>query len=169
MQQPGDTISQDCKFLPYPSPDDPPISILVTEFHYLLLHEHKLQCVNALSEEPVFEFDLHSRVGAVRGLAHDQLNGTIWVFCESAVFEVVVTSEDRDVWRLYMKRGEWSIATEYCKDDPKKKNEVWTAQAMAYFADSKYELAASYFAKTNVAFEEVALMFINKDKRDALK
>lgn len=180
-QEVGDAVTQDCSFLAYSVPASEhraapgragahvPIAVLMTEFHYLLLYEHTLQCVNVLSEESVFEFEIHDRAGQVRGFAQDPMGGTVWVYCENCIYEIVITREDRDVWRLCMERKEWATAIEYCKKDPRKENTVWIAQAANYFAENKFELAARYYAMTREPFEEVALMFINKDKRDALK
>jgi len=54
-----------------------------------------------------------------------------------------------------------------------KKEKVWTAQAEHYFAQHKYDLAATYFRKTQRGFEEITLRFISLDSgtggRDALK
>jgi len=171
-QQRGETLTRDCTFLPYSLPaaeHKPPIAVLMTEFHFLLLYEHTLQCVNNLNNESVFEFEINERAGQVRGFAQDPMMGSVWIYCENAIYEVVITREDRDVWFLCMQRKEWNTAIEYCKDDNHKKNIVWISQAASYFSDGKYELAANFYAKTREPFEEVALMFINKDKRNALK
>lgn len=54
-----------------------------------------------------------------------------------------------------------------------KKEKVWSSQAEYYFKQAKYDLAATYFGKTQRAFEEVTLRFISLDSgtggRDALK
>jgi hypothetical protein len=54
-----------------------------------------------------------------------------------------------------------------------KKEKVWTAQAEHYFEQHKYDLAATYFGKTQRGFEEITLRFISLDSgtggRDALK
>ncbi len=53
-----------------------------------------------------------------------------------------------------------------------KKEKVWTSQAEHFFKQGKFDLAATYFGKTQRAFEEVTLRFISLTEtggRDALK
>jgi len=171
-QQRGETLTRDCAFLSYSLPASetkPPIAVLMTEFHYLLLYEHTLQCVNNLSNASVFEFEISERAGKVRGFAQDPMLRTVWMYCDSCIYEIVITHEDRDVWQLYMQRKEWDTAKKFCKGDPHNENIVYVSQAANYFSEGMYKLAAKYYAMTREPFEEVALMFINKDKRDALK
>lgn len=168
-------VTQDTALVYYREPDQQTmaaaipqqnaLAVLMTEFHYIVLYDDRVSCINRLSEEVVFEEDVPKRP---RGLVQDPLLGTLWLFCEGAIFEIVVTDEDRDVWRLLMEKGDWDTAIRYCKDDPHKKNIVWTTQAESLFAADNCKLAAERYALTSVPFEEVALRFINKDRRDAL-
>lgn len=158
-------ITQDTALLYYPEQEQSALSVLMTEFHYIVLYADHVECVSRLGEKTVFEEGIPKRP---RGLAQDPLIGTLWLFCEGAIFEIVVTDEDRDVWRLLMDKGDWESALTYCKNDPKKRNVVLTTQADSLLAADNCKLAAARYALTNVPFEEVALRFIKKDRRDAL-
>ena len=146
-----------------------PLDIVRTEFHYLLLYDRTLQCINSMSEEVVFEFRIHDSAGIVRGFAQDVSGGTIWVVCERRIYELVITDEDRDNWELYVEQKDWETAVRCCRGNKRKINCVYAKRAEDLFTGGSYELAAEYYARTNKPFEEVALSFIGKDKRKALK
>jgi vacuolar protein sorting-associated protein 18 len=48
-------------------------------------------------------------------LASDPVKGTLWVCTAAAIFEVVVTDEDRDVWEHYLTEGQFELALQYAK------------------------------------------------------
>ena len=52
---PGESVMTDAALLPYPNPDDYPISMVLTEFHYILLYLDKIQAISILSNEVVWE------------------------------------------------------------------------------------------------------------------
>ena len=61
------------------------------------------------------------------------------------------------------------MALQYTKD-PVQRDKVITTQANDYFNQGRYLLSANYFAHSaSVAFEEVALRFVERDERDALR
>lgn len=170
-QQAGDQVISECKLIPYPPPNSShPINILITEFHFLLLYSDKLQAISRLNEEVVYEehFIKNNQNGQVMGMTQDFMKNTLRLFTKNCVFEIVVNSEDRNVWELYLKNHDYDTALKYCKN-PHQQNVVWTAQAEHYFKNGNYELAANFYAQTSKPFEEVALLFISIDERDALK
>ena len=62
-------------------------------------------------------------------------------------------------WRLFLDKGKFEQALQYCKD-PSQKDVVWSAQADHYFKLKKYDLAATFYGKTQRSFEDIALRFI---------
>jgi hypothetical protein len=54
-QNPGESVVQDASLLSYVDPKDPPISLVLTEFHYLLLYSTKIQAISVLNKEVVWE------------------------------------------------------------------------------------------------------------------
>eukprot|EP00026_Physarum_polycephalum_P001709 Phypoly_transcript_01711.p1 GENE.Phypoly_transcript_01711~~Phypoly_transcript_01711.p1 ORF type:complete len:601 (+),score=99.91 Phypoly_transcript_01711:237-1805(+) len=179
-QNPGDKVTTDTSLLPYLKKDPrgvplPPLSTTLTEFHFLLLYEDELQAICKLNSQVVFRYEFNPRVVRLKGLAHDHIKGTIWIYGEQIVYEISVNNEDRNVWELYLQKEQFEMALQYCKEPNArdKKEKVWTAQAEHYFAQHKYDLAATYFGKTQRGFEEITLRFISLDSgtggRDALK
>lgn len=160
-----------------------PSSIAITEFHILLLYREKLQIVmqppglNRVKHRVVFEEPAPKR-GGFRGLARDAVTGQIYVYSPGEVSEIVITDEDRDVWRLYLDRAldpglpnssAFDVALRLCKNNVKKRDKVLTAKADFLFNKGEFEKAAVIFARTSKSFEEVTLSFINANQRDALK
>lgn len=46
---------------------------------------------------------------------------------------------------------------------------MYTTQADYFFSQERYQLAATYYAQTQKSFEEIALKFITKHEKEALK
>jgi hypothetical protein len=51
----------------------------------------------------------------VLGLAADPVRKTYWVFTDQSLFELVVSNEDRDVWKIYLEKCQFDIALRYAK------------------------------------------------------
>jgi hypothetical protein len=171
-QNKGDSVATDTTLLPYPRDGNAPaapLSMALTEFHFLLLDAAKCRAIHKLSEKVVFESTLPTaQCGRVRGLATDALERTIWVYCERAVFEVTINDEDRDVWQMYLERKQFETALRHCKTATQK-DRVWSAQGDYLFSQGSFELAATVYAKTLRSFEELALLFVQRNERAALR
>jgi hypothetical protein len=96
------------------------------------------------------------------------VEGTVWLYFENGIFEVLINNEDRNAWELYLEQGKYDLALEYCRE-PGQKDKVYSVQAEKYFAQRNFELAARYYGRTTKSFEEVALKFIQMNERDALR
>jgi hypothetical protein len=40
---------------------------------------------------------------------------TYWVFTDQSLFELVVGNEDRDIWKIYLGKGQFDVALRYAK------------------------------------------------------
>jgi len=98
----------------------------------------------------------------------DTIKSTYWAYTSTGIFELVVSKEDRNVWELYLEKKQFDTALQYCKD-PVQKDRVLTTQADYFFTQERFQLAANYYAQTQKSFEEVALKFIAKGEKEALK
>jgi hypothetical protein len=99
----------------------------------------------------------------------DGLRNTVWAWGRDSIYEVTVHDEARDVWRIYLDRGLFDTALQYCKGHAENADKVLLRQAEHYFALGRYQLAADYYARTSASFEEVALRFLDLDQRDAVR
>ena len=112
------------------------MSILITDFHFLLLYPDRVCAVSNLDEKLVYE-ELLALVGCLVilwamdrlpiviaeqkpsekpiALASDSINKTYWVYTNASILEIPVRNENRDVWKVYLKRGQHDIALQYAK------------------------------------------------------
>ncbi|KAF9575733.1 hypothetical protein EC968_001923 [Mortierella alpina] len=176
-QTTGDSVIDTPHLLPYPamrldsdaSAVEIPIAIALTEFHFILLYKERVRAVNQLNDQIVFDELIPLRaMEDVLGMSVDSTKNTFWIFTNWSLFELVITKEDRDVWTLYLEKKQYDMALQYTKN-PAQKDRVLTLQANHNFAQGRYLLSAKYYAQSTVAFEEVALKFVEKDERDALR
>jgi hypothetical protein len=119
-QNPGDNVMTDTALLPYP--DIPgtrldPISLVLTDFHYLMLYSDRFQALSRLNNEIVYEerFNPADKLGQLRGVCRDPITGTVWLFSHHKVFEVFITNEDRHVWKLHLEQRLYDKALQFCK------------------------------------------------------
>ncbi|KAJ3040940.1 hypothetical protein HDV00_010151 [Rhizophlyctis rosea] len=182
-QNAGDSVVDNAQLLPYPqssqnpptSPselnaNDVPISINITEFHYILLFRDRVKAIHALNGEVVYDEEIGMEFGeSIVAMTSDPVKNTYWIYTTMALYELIVTDEDRDVWRLYLEKKSFDAALVYAKDDAQR-DKIVTSQAEYYFSQGRYVLSAAYYAQSvSLSFEEIALRFIAKNERDALK
>jgi hypothetical protein len=148
---------------------DIPISIVITEFHYVLLYTGHVRAICRLNDKIVYEEVIPlNRNEVVRGMTVDDIKRTYWIYTSDAMYELVIKDEDRDVWKLYLQKKDYAVALQYCKE-PSQQTQVYTAQAKDDFEQRRYMQSAKYYAKSTVPFEQVALKFTEKKERDALR
>lgn len=187
----GDLSSQDfldaSSLLPYPaahsdgtsrspgatnitSGDGFPLGVVLTEFHFLLLLNDRVMGYSRLDESLVYEESLALRRGErLLGIASDPINRTLWIYSTNGLYEVVRVNEERDVWRIYLEKADYTQALKFAKV-PRHRDAVLAAQGAAFFNQGQFVQAAQSYAQSNSApFEEVALKFVDAGERDALR
>ncbi|PWN40101.1 hypothetical protein IE81DRAFT_325904 [Ceraceosorus guamensis] len=147
-----------------------PLSIALSEFHFLLLYQDRITGISALDDRVVFEEALplkpHERV--IR-TTFDPARKTYWIYTDGSIFEVVVKDEDRDVWWIYLQRGQFDAALKHAKDDVHR-DAVLSKQGDRFFAEARYIQAAQCYAKAaRRGFEEIVLKFLDLGQNDALR
>jgi hypothetical protein len=150
-------------------PDDAvSTSMVLTEFHYIVLyHNGLIQFISRLTNELVFECKCNVGRSTMRGLAHDPRTNITFAYTENQLFEVHIDQESRNVWRMYLRNGQYDLAEQYAREDWQR-DAIWTAAANHYFAQKLYKIAAEIYAKTMRSFEEVALKFMHENATPAL-
>ena len=148
---------------------DTPLSLVMTEFHILVLFADRLKVTCSLNEQLVYNDLFTDRFGSLLGLCRDPVKETIWAFTAKAVFKYRVVKESRNVWQIYLDQNQFSLAKQYCQDNRANLDRVLSKEAEHLFASRKYLESAKVYAETQTSFEEVALKFIALEDRDALK
>ncbi|KAF9015512.1 Pep3/Vps18/deep orange family-domain-containing protein [Cyathus striatus] len=162
------------QLLPYPTLNgdymsELPISLALTEFHFLLLFKDRVIGICNLDDRMTHEELLPVKPNEkVLGLVSDPVRKTYWVYTDQSLFELVVGNEDRDVWKIYQAKEEYDVALRYAKTAVQR-DQILAAQADHLFNSGKYFQAAQCYAQCSTAFEEVALKFLDANERDSLR
>ncbi|KAN0100510.1 Pep3/Vps18/deep orange family domain containing protein [Tylopilus felleus] len=153
---------------PQPHPDVP-ASILLTEFHFILLYRDRITGICTLNGKQTYEDVIPLRPNeTVRGMATDLVRKTYWVYTDQSIFELVVGNESRDVWQIYLAQRDFDTALRYAKTATQR-DKVLSVQAHAFFEEKRYFQAAQCYTQCSVSFEEVTLKFLDVGERDALR
>uniref|UniRef100_A0A8H7Y799 Pep3/Vps18/deep orange domain-containing protein n=1 Tax=Psilocybe cubensis TaxID=181762 RepID=A0A8H7Y799_PSICU len=160
--------------LPYPTfpmneNSETPLSLSLTEFHFLLLYQDKVVGICNLDDTITYEESLPLKPNeVVLGLSADPVRRTYWVYTNQSLFELVIGNEDRDVWKIYLEKGQFEIALRYAKT-ARQRDQILFAQANHLFLNAQYFPAAQCYAHCSATFEEVALKFLDVGERDSLR
>ncbi|XP_064540264.1 vacuolar protein sorting-associated protein 18 homolog isoform X2 [Drosophila montana] len=144
-----------------------PKSFVLTEYHAVLLYADYIKAICLLNQELVYyeTFD-EARVGKPLNMERDAVTGAIYVYTDKAVFTLRITREERNIWRIYLNKGQYELATAHAAGVPENLHLVLAQRAEAAFKEGAYEVAANYYAETNETFEKVCLKFmVLPDKR----
>lgn len=123
-QDPGDGLISNPQLIPYPpsssspsSADDraTPLSISLTPFHFILLYPSQLRVIRILDDAPVYADHISNSNNEEEQhrLAKDEQKGTYWVYSPSSIFELTVSHEQRDIWRVYLDQKNFDQALVY--------------------------------------------------------
>ncbi|KAL6310046.1 Pep3/Vps18/deep orange family-domain-containing protein [Sparassis latifolia] len=180
----SDDLIDGAQLLPYPTfPSSPslsptrknpvastvPKSMALTEFHFVLLYQDRVVAISNLNERLTYEEMLPVKPNEdIRGMTADPVRKTYWVYTDQSIFELVVTNEHRDVWKIFLEKGNYDVALQYAKT-ASHRDHVMMAQSRAFFDEGRYFQAAQSYAQCSVSFEEVTLKFLDVGERDALR
>jgi hypothetical protein len=79
-----------------------------------MLFSDRIIAVCQLNDEIVYEEPLAPDLD-YRQLVVDPVNRTYWAYTCASIFELLVTDEDRDVWKFYLKSHSYETALKFCK------------------------------------------------------
>lgn len=184
-QEVGDGVIDSANLLPYPAVavDDEiegmetggtvaeiPLSICLTEFHFILLYRNRVHGIRSLDDTLVYAEELHLRPNErVISTAVDPVRRTYWIYSDCAIYEFIIKDEDRDVWKVYLERGNHEVALNYAKN-ANQRDSILSSQGDRFFNDGRFIQAAQCYAQTvSRTFEEIVLAFVDKGERDALR
>lgn len=147
---------------------DPIAGIALTQWHILHLVEGRIVAVNRLDERIVYDQVVLEPGQSALGLVADQKKNTFWLFTTQEIFEIVVSDEDREVWKIMLKSQQFDAALQYART-PAQKDAVATASGDYLVSKGQYLEAAGVYGKSSKPFEQVALTFIDHGEQDALR
>lgn len=176
-QQPGQPAAAATPHQQVEGGGERPLSLAMTQYHFVLLYPSKLQYVNRVSKAAVQEVPLQRFAAPVRGaatmplgLCRDQLAGRIYVLAGDDALEVDASGEDRDMWRVYLDKGDYRQSLVHCRSAAQR-NSVYLVEAASLFEEGEYVQAAALYGKVTSAtpsFEEVALRLMETGEPEAI-
>jgi len=143
-------------------------SIALTQWHIVHLVGGRVIAINRLNDEVVFDQVVLDPGQQALGLFADQQKNTFWLFTTQEIYEIVVTDEDRDVWKVMLKTEHFDAALRYARG-PTQKDAVATASGDYLVSKGSFLEAAGVYGKSSKRFEQVALIFVDNDQQDALR
>ncbi|KAK2189905.1 hypothetical protein NP493_94g03000 [Ridgeia piscesae] len=168
-----DSVTIDTSLIEYPGDEMEeaplPLSIVLTEFHLLILYPNRLKAICVLNQQLIYDEGFPDKFGKLVNMCKDPVKGTVWAFSKSSVYKYKIIREARDVWQMYLDQEQFELAKKYCKDNPAHTDKVLTKQAEFFFKEGRYEKSAETYALTQHSFEEVTLKFIRLEQKEALK
>mmetsp|Transcript_30694 Transcript_30694/g.89296 ORF Transcript_30694/g.89296 Transcript_30694/m.89296 type:complete len:803 (-) Transcript_30694:2330-4738(-) len=103
-----------------------------------------------------------------RRLLKDAFDGTLWLYSELYLYEIILTNEDTNIWKLYLKKGEYDSALRHCRTT-EQRDGVICRHAQTLFDQKQYTKAAQKYAQTRSrAFESICLQFMQAHQEAAL-
>ncbi|KAI9746358.1 MAG: hypothetical protein M1818_000070 [Claussenomyces sp. TS43310] len=143
-------------------------SIALTQWHILHLIGGRVVAVNRLNDSVLFDQVILEPGQQALGLFADQQKNTFWLFTTQEIYEIVVTDEDRDVWKVMLRTEHFDAALRYARS-PAQRDAVATASGDYLINKGSFLEAAGVYGKSSKPFEQVALTLIDNDQQDALR
>lgn len=142
--------------------------VALSQWHVLCLVESRIVALQRLDEQVVYDQVVLEPGEKAICLLADQKKNTYWLFTSQAIFEIVVTDEDRDVWKTMLGNQQFGLASKYART-PSQKDAVASASGDYLIKKGQYLEAADVYGKSSRPFEQVALTFIDRGEHDALR
>lgn len=93
-----------------------PLSIAITQFHFLLLYKKKIKGMCQLDGKIVYEEEISLEPGErIIGMKMDAIKDSYWIYTTQSLYELLITDEDRNVWSLYLEKKMFDTAISYTK------------------------------------------------------
>lgn len=143
-------------------------SIALTQWHVIHLIGERLVCTNRLDDRVVFDQIVLDTGQKSLGLLADQKKNTFWLLTTEEIYEIVVSEEDRDIWKITLAMEDFDTALRYARTSSQK-DTVATAYGDYLISKGLYNEAASTYGKSSKPFEQVTLTLIESDQHDALR
>jgi hypothetical protein len=143
-------------------------SMIMSQWHIIQLVEGRVVATNRLDDTVVLDQVVLEPGQSALGLVADIKKNTFWLFTTQEIFEIVITDEARDVWKILLKAQQFEAASQFAKTSSQK-DAVATASGDYLVAKGQYMEAAAVYGRSTKPFEQVALTFIDKGEQDALR
>ncbi|XP_059616594.1 vacuolar protein sorting-associated protein 18 homolog isoform X2 [Phlebotomus argentipes] len=157
------------KRIPFPENEkNAPVAFALTDFHAILVYPDHLTAISLLNYQVVYEEFISENLGPLQNAVRDYRENVIYVYSTKVIFRIRVTNEERNVWQIYLEKGEFDRALRYAKDNPAHLDIVLCKQAEQCFNRKEFIESARLFAETKSSFEGICLKFLEINENEAL-
>ncbi|VDN01709.1 unnamed protein product [Thelazia callipaeda] len=150
-----------------------PLDVALTEYNVLLLYTNHIEAISLLNQKRTFEDIIGTDSGQVKGMYRDVVSEMVWVYTDATVWKYRPNEEFRDIWKIYLERGEYDKARTITKklSDQAPHQLVLKKEAEKYIAEKNFSAAAEVLIESTDPFEVTLLKFlsIKEDRRVGLK
>ncbi|KAK5663946.1 hypothetical protein OQA88_158 [Cercophora sp. LCS_1] len=143
-------------------------AIALTQWHVIALIGGRVVAANQLTGKTVYDSMVLNYGQKALGLYVDVQKNTFWLFTPQEIFEIVLTDEDRDIWKIMLTLQQFDAALQYAHTSAQR-DAVAIASGDYLISKGQYAEAAGVYGKSSKPFEEVALCFIDHNESDALR
>lgn len=134
----------------------------------LLLYPDHITAVSLLNYQTVYEEYFTEQYGRLIDIIKDVQSNTIYAYSGKNIFRYKVTTEHRNVWRMYLDKNEFELARTHSRDNPVHLDIVLVKQAEQFFQQRDYLRSAEIYSETQSSFEGVCLKFLEINEKKAL-
>lgn len=150
--------------------DDKPITIIVTNFHVIILRPVDFRAICILNNLEVFRYKFdRAHCGFAQGMSKDPFKNIIYVYFEKKILKYRMPNENKNVWRIFLDQKRFDLAKKYSSGDATNYDRVICEEALHHFNLKSYEKSAEMFARSKKPFEDVALLFMDAKCYKALR
>ncbi|ODQ66810.1 hypothetical protein NADFUDRAFT_33585 [Nadsonia fulvescens var. elongata DSM 6958] len=155
--------------LPISKKLEPVKSVLLTNYHIIVLRGNEIIAASRLNNEIIFKGQVTNTTDEfLLGACSDIKNSTFWIYSSSDIYEIIVTDEDRAVWKILLAKGDYEEALKLARDD-QVRDIVYGEYGEALLKENNFQKAAMLLGKSSKSFESIALTFMDKKEYDALR
>lgn len=145
-----------------------PISLVVTNFHVVILMRFCIRVICILNNLTVYE-DIFPKHDEVQGMSKDPVRNIIYVYFTRMILRYRIPNENKHIWKIFLDQKRYDLAKRYSSGDKSNFDRVICEEALHYFKMKEYEKSAEIFARSKKSFEDVSVMFLEVNRKKALR
>jgi hypothetical protein len=111
----GKQFLQDIRIIPFPKDTAEVIGIQSTEYHYLIQTTTNIKVMNKLDNDIIYTLDFELSIDEyVVDIYKDITKNTLWFATSQNLYEIIVTDELNDIYKIYLDRENFKEALKVC-------------------------------------------------------
>lgn len=145
-----------------------PSSFVLTDFHLLLQYSDHITGISLINHQVIYDEYIPDQLGKLMSIVKDPKNGNVYTFTNKTIFRYRIVDEQRNVWQMYLDKGEFDLAKKYSSNNPAHYDIVLSRIGDDLYEKKLYMESAKIYSKTKKTFEEVTLKFMQVNENLSL-